>query len=57
MLGTLEEPPVTNRRKVGMTSDQHGPYVQGYTRATMAGTEGREAVRWSKSLKAGLSSD
>ncbi len=37
MLGTLEELPVTNRRKVGMTSSQHGPYVQGYTRATMAG--------------------
>jgi len=40
-----------------MTSDQHGPYIQGYTRATMAGTEGREAARWSKSQKAGLSSD
>ena len=23
-----------------MTSNQHGPYVQGYTRVTMAGTEG-----------------
>ena len=23
-----------------MTSNQHGPYVQGYTRATMAGTMG-----------------
>ena len=40
-----------------MTSDQHGPYIQGYTRATMAGTEGRKAARWSKSHKAGLSSD
>jgi hypothetical protein len=27
-------------RKVGMTSNQHGPYVQGDTRATMASTEG-----------------
>ena len=27
-------------RKVGMTSSQHGPYVQGYTRATMGATEG-----------------
>jgi hypothetical protein len=27
---------VTNRRKVGMTSSHHGPYGQGYTRATMA---------------------
>ena len=26
-----------NRRKVGMTSSQHGLYVQGHTRATMAG--------------------
>jgi hypothetical protein len=24
---------------VGMTSSQHGLYVQGYTRATMAGTK------------------
>ena len=40
-----------------MTSSHHGPYAQGYTRATMAGTEGREAARWSQSLKAGLSSD
>ncbi len=31
---------MTNRRKVGMTSSHHGPYVQGYTRATMGGTEG-----------------
>ncbi len=40
-----------------MTSSPHGPYVRGYTRATMVGTEGREAVRWSKSQKAGPSSD
>ncbi len=46
-----------NRRKVGMTSSPHGPYVQGYTRATMAGTKGSKAARWSKSHKAGLSSD
>ena len=46
-----------NRRKVGMTSSPHGPYVQGYTRATMAGTKGSKAARWSKSQKAGLSSD
>ncbi len=32
-----------------MTSSQHGPYVQGYTRATMVGTEGSEAEMWSKS--------
>ncbi len=40
-----------------MTSSQHGLYVQGYTHATMVGTKGGEAARWSKSQKAGLSSD
>ena len=40
-----------------MTSSPHGLYVQGYTRATMAGTERRENASSSKSLKAGLSSD
>jgi hypothetical protein len=40
-----------------MTSSPHGPYVWGYTRATMAGTEGSDAARWRQSQKAGLSSD
>ena len=40
-----------------MTSSHHGPYGQGYTRATMAGTEGGEAARRSKSQKAGPSPD
>ena len=40
-----------------MTSSHHGPYIQGYTRATMARTEGSEAARWSESQKARLSSD
>jgi hypothetical protein len=40
-----------------MTSSPHGPYVQGYTRATMAGTTGCDTVRWSQSLKTSLSSD
>ena len=40
-----------------MTSNHHGLYVQGDTRATMAGTEGSETVMWSQSQKAGLSSD
>src|SRR3989449_6665558 len=57
MLGTLERLPVINRRKVGMTSSQHGLYVQGYTRATMAGTNRREPARGSQSEKTGLSSD
>ena len=40
-----------------MTSSPHGPYVQGYTRATMVGTKGCEAARWSQSQKTGLSTD
>ena len=40
-----------------MTSSPHGLYVQGYTRATMAGTKGSNAARWSQSQKAGPSSD
>ncbi len=57
MLGTLERLPVTNRRKVGTTSSHHGPYAQGYTRATMVGTMGSNTAVWSESQKAGLSSD
>ena len=44
-------------RKVGMTSSQYGPYIQGCTRATMACTEGREAARRSQPQRACLSSD
>ena len=55
--GTLKKLPVTNRRKVGMTSNHHALYVLGYTRATMVGTKGSEAARQSESHKAGLSSD
>jgi hypothetical protein len=40
-----------------MTSSPHGPYVQGYTRATMVGTKGGKLARVSKSQKADLSSD
>ncbi len=40
-----------------MTSSPHGPYVQGYTRATMAGTKGCETARRSQSQKTVLSSD
>ena len=40
-----------------MTSNHHAPYVLGYTRATMAVTEGSERVTWSESQKNGLSSD
>ena len=40
-----------------MTSSPHGPYDQGYTRATMDGTMGSDTARWSESQKAILSSD
>ncbi len=40
-----------------MTSSHHGPYVQGYTRATMVGTNGRQPARGSQSEKTGLSTD
>ena len=40
-----------------MTSSPHGPYVQGYTRATMDGTKRSEVVSPSESQKAVLSSD
>ena len=40
-----------------MTSNHHGLYVQGYTRATMAYTEGSEAATWSQSQKVRHSSD
>ncbi len=40
-----------------MTSSPHGPYVQGYTRATMADTKGSQLARVSESHKIGLSSD
>ena len=40
-----------------MTSSPHGLYVQGYTRATMAGTKRSEPARGSQSQKTGLSSD
>ncbi len=40
-----------------MTSSPHGPYAQGYTRATMAGTKGSEPARGSQSQKTCPSSD
>ena len=40
-----------------MTSNHHAPYVLGYTRATMVGTEGSEAARRSKSQKTDRSPD
>ena len=40
-----------------MTSSHHAPYVQGYTRATLAHTKGSNTVRWSESHKVRLGSD
>ena len=50
-LGTLIVLPELIRRKAGMTSSPHGPYKVGYTRATMATTEGCNPARGSQSLK------
>ncbi len=56
-VGTLNRLPVQTERKEGTTSSHHGPYVRGYTRATMDGTEGSKLVTASKSQKAIHSSD
>ena len=40
-----------------MTSSHHGPYVQGYTRATMVGTNRCKLVRVSQSEKTDLSTE
>ena len=40
-----------------MTSSPHGPYVRGYTRTTMGGTERSQLARVSESQKTVLSSD
>ena len=40
-----------------MTSSQHGPYILGYTHATMVGTTGSNLATGSESLKADLSPD
>ncbi len=40
-----------------MTSSPHGPYVQGYTRATMGTTKGCKLARVSESQKSVLSTD
>ena len=40
-----------------MTSNHHAPYDRGYTRATMAATEGSEGVIRSKPQKSRPSSD
>ena len=56
-MGTLRRLPAQAERKVGTTSNHHGPYAQGDTRATMVHTEGCELVIVSQSQKVYLSSD
>ena len=50
MAGTLETLPPQGVRRVGMTSNQHGRYVRGYTRVTMGGTESGVRASLPKSL-------
>ena len=40
-----------------MTSNHHGPYGWGYTRATMVTTKCSETVTWGQSQKSHLNSD
>ena len=56
-LGTLARLPVTNRRKVGTTSNHHAPYAQGYTRTTMADNKVQRNREVERITKLGLSSD
>src|SRR3970040_748741 len=56
-MGTLRRLPAQAERKEGMTSSHHGPYAQGYTRATMALTKCCNPVMESQSQKERLSSD
>ena len=56
-LGTLARLPVTNRRKVGTTSNHHAPYVPGYTRNTMAINKEKRNREVEQNSKNGLSSD
>src|SRR5438105_9276614 len=57
MPGTLRGLPVSNRRKVEMTSSPHGLYAQGHTRATMGCTERTQGASRRKSHKSPPSSD
>ena len=57
MMGTLNRLPMQIERKEGTTSSHHGPYVRGYTRATMGSTEGSYLATGCQSQKAVHSSD
>ena len=52
-LGTLERPPVLNRRKAGTTSSPHGLYARGCTRHTMGwykATQDREVEQIAENI-------
>ncbi len=51
ILTSLGKLPAMSWRKVGTTSSHHGPYAQGYTRATMVGTKGCKPARGSQSCE------
>ena len=51
MPGTPGTLPPQGVRKAGMTSNQHGPYVRGYTRVTMEATEGSGLATVRESIK------
>src|SRR5215470_10236105 len=55
--GTHRRLPGSTRRKVGMTSSHHAPYVQGFTHATMAGIKDCDTGRFSKSQQDDLISN
>ena len=56
-MGTLERLPGITWRKVGTTSNHHAPYVQGYTRTTMAGNKVLQSCEAEPITKPGPSSD
>nr|AOE14166.1 hypothetical protein [uncultured bacterium] len=49
-MGTLIRLPAQAARKVGMTSNHHGPYVLGHTRATMVWTMSSHLATESESI-------
>ncbi len=57
MSGTLARPPIFKSEEGGDDVKSSWPYVQGYTRATMVGTNRCELARGSQSEKTDLSTD
>ena len=57
MSRTLDPLAAVQRRKVRMTARPHGPYVQGYTRATLDGTNSWDPARGAQHHHDSLSTD